>query len=140
VSEHNSRIYHVNPTNVVIKANWQDLDGFKLTGKRASALAVHALLQACKQQFGGSKEVAAVALNATFEAADIYRVKKGIDGRSGVKSMGRFNDSWKEWRVDLKQEVKTYGSEEDRRRGRELGHRLLNMIGIVASGDLAFAR
>jgi hypothetical protein len=119
----------------------QDLDDFRLTGQPEAALAVRALLKACEQERGGGGGGgAAAALCAVLEAADVYRVVKGPDGRSGRRDMGRFGGAWRRWRADLKQAYKAAGGEEDRRRGRELGRRLLKLRGGGASaGELAFA-
>ncbi len=107
----------------------QDLTDFKSTGRKDVCLALPTLL--------ANKKGQPTVVAAMFEAADIYRLLKTL-GRSGNISMGNNGKEWKKWRKDIKTAYKSAGSEDQLRKGREFGRRLMAMEKSGASAALAF--
>jgi hypothetical protein len=92
----------------------QDLANFKLTGDRSKCITISALLASSNH----------LALHATFEAVDIYRLKKSAGKMTAPADMGRFSSQWQQWRKELKATLKTRGGPEVQTEGRELGRRM----------------
>ncbi len=93
----------------------QDLSNFKLTGDRSKCIAIAALMASSNH----------LALHATFEAVDIYRIKKSAGSATAPADVGKFGSQWQQWRKELKATLKTRGAEQVQSEGRELGRRMM---------------